>query len=91
MNGACALLAGYQRLQTNTQSTQNVLLFHCRNGDTKAPQRYVLSTFPVLFNFAFSNVLCLLVSHPPPYKYYFNGGGRKMKNKKKKEEEEEEV
>ena len=86
MNGACALHVGYQRLQTNTQSTQNLLLFHCHNGDTKTPQRYVLSLS--CFISKFSGVLCLLVFRPPPYKYYINGGSRK---KKEEEEEEEEV
>ena len=35
--GAYALQPGYLRLQTHSQNVSNLLLFHCNNGDTKAP------------------------------------------------------
>jgi len=47
--GAWALLAGYLRLQTHTQCMGDLLLFHCNNGCTKAPQCYVIRTLPVSF------------------------------------------
>jgi len=39
--GACALHAGYLRLQTHTQNMQHLLIFHCNNGCKHAPQCYV--------------------------------------------------
>ena len=35
---ACALHAGYLRLQTHAQNMQYALLFHCKNGYANAPQ-----------------------------------------------------
>jgi hypothetical protein len=46
--GACALHAGYLRLQTHTQSMLYVLLFHSKGGCTNAPQCYVVRTLAVL-------------------------------------------
>jgi hypothetical protein len=40
----CALRAGYPRLQTHahTHNMYYLLTFHCNNGCTNAPQRYVI-------------------------------------------------
>ena len=38
----------YLRLQTHTENMQYLLLFHCNNGCTNAPQCYVIRTVPVL-------------------------------------------
>jgi hypothetical protein len=46
---ACALHTGFLWLQTHTQNKQYSLFFHCNNSCTKAPHRYVISTWPVLF------------------------------------------
>ena len=46
--GACALRAGYLRLQTHTHNISYLLLIHCNNGCMKAPQCYVIRTLPVL-------------------------------------------
>jgi hypothetical protein len=46
---ACALHAGYLRLQTHTQNMSYLLLFHCNNGWTNGPQCYVIRTMVVLF------------------------------------------
>jgi hypothetical protein len=48
--GACALHAGYVNLQTHTQDMYYLLLFHCKNVCTNAPQCYVIRTLPVLFS-----------------------------------------
>jgi hypothetical protein len=40
--GACALHVGYLRPQTRTHNVQYILFFHCNNGCTNTPQRYVL-------------------------------------------------
>jgi hypothetical protein len=45
--GACALNAGYLRLQTHTHTYS--LLFHYNNGCPNAPQCYVMRTLPFLF------------------------------------------
>jgi hypothetical protein len=42
--GARALHAGYIRIQTHTQNTQHLFLFHCDNGCTNAPQCYAMRT-----------------------------------------------
>ena len=55
--GACTFHAGYLRLQKHTQNMQYLLLFHCNNGSTKAPQSYVTRTLTALFGF--HNVLDL--------------------------------
>ena len=50
---ACALHAGYIRLQIHTPRLCNYsLLFHYNNGCTNAPPPYVIHTLPVLFTFA---------------------------------------
>jgi len=41
-------VAGYLRLQTHTQNMIYLLLLHCDNGCTNAPQRYVTHELPVL-------------------------------------------
>ena len=46
-NGACALHAGYLRLQIYALRLCNN---HCNNGCTNAPQYYVIRTFPALFD-----------------------------------------
>ena len=45
---ACALHAGYLRLQTHIQNMQCFLLFHGHVGYANVPQCYVLRTFPIL-------------------------------------------
>ena len=35
---------------TNTHSQYVIFIFHCGNGCTNAPQRYVIRTLPVLFS-----------------------------------------
>jgi len=40
--GACAMHAGYRRLQTHTGDVKYLLLFHCNNGCTNAPFCYVI-------------------------------------------------
>jgi len=47
--GACALHAGYVRLQTHTRDMQILLLFHCKSDCTNAPQCYVTRTLRVLY------------------------------------------
>jgi len=48
-HGACALHAGYLRLQTHpTQDTWHLLLLHCYNGCRSAPRCYVTRKVPVL-------------------------------------------
>jgi len=47
--GACALHAGYQRLQTHAQNMYYWLFFHCSNGYANAPQYYTVGTWHVLF------------------------------------------
>jgi hypothetical protein len=47
--GACALHAGYLRLQTQTLYMYYWLLFYCYNSCKNAPQCYVARTLPVLF------------------------------------------
>jgi len=51
-HGACALNAGYLRLQTHTQNMYYLLLFHDNNGYANAPQCFV-PTPPVLFHYFF--------------------------------------
>ena len=46
--GACALHAGYLRLQTHTQGLQYLLLFHGNNGCTNGPQCYVIRKLTAL-------------------------------------------
>jgi len=46
--GACAMHAGYLRLQTHTHREYVILLSHYNNGYTNAPQCYVMCTLPVL-------------------------------------------
>jgi hypothetical protein len=48
--GACALHAGYLRLETHTQNVQYLLLFHYNNGCKNAPLRYVIYTLTVLLD-----------------------------------------
>jgi len=38
---ACALHAGYLRLQKQSQNMHCLLLFHCNDGYTNSSQRYV--------------------------------------------------
>jgi len=47
--GACALHAGYLRLQMHIRNVKYSLLIHSNNGCTNAPQCYVISTMPVMF------------------------------------------
>jgi hypothetical protein len=37
-HGACALIAGYLRLQIHNQNLQHIMVFHCNNGCTNTPQ-----------------------------------------------------
>ena len=46
--GACALHAGYLRLQTHTHNMQDIILFHGNKGYANAPQCHVIRTVPVL-------------------------------------------
>jgi len=47
--GACALHAGYLKLQTQTNFVLHLFIFHCNNGCTYAPHCYVIRTVSVLF------------------------------------------
>jgi hypothetical protein len=47
--GACALHAGYLRLQTHTQSIYNLLLCNSNNGCMIVPQCYVTRTLPLCY------------------------------------------
>jgi hypothetical protein len=47
LNGACAFHAGYLRLQIHPGCVI-LIVFHCNNGCTNAPQCYVIRTLPVL-------------------------------------------
>jgi hypothetical protein len=51
---ACALRAGYLRLQTHTQNIYYLLLFHSNNGYANEPQCYVVRTLPAVFAIIFS-------------------------------------
>jgi hypothetical protein len=63
--GACALKAGYLRLQIHTQNMQYLLLFHCNNSCTKAPGCYVIRALPVLIqNLLFKIFYAFLYTNP---------------------------
>ena len=49
---ACALHAGYLRLQTHTQNIKYLLLFYCNNGYAKQPQCDVTRKLPVVCSVA---------------------------------------
>ena len=48
--GACALHAGYLRLQTHIQDMQYLSLFLCKCGCSNAPRFYVIRESLILFN-----------------------------------------
>jgi hypothetical protein len=56
--GVWVLPAVYLRLQTQIQGMWDVLLFHCNNGCTKAPQHYVCKSI-VWLVFSSESSLCV--------------------------------
>jgi len=71
--GACALHAWYLNLQTVTQNTLYLLLFHCDNGYTKALPYCIIPTSPVLSIMHFAwylmksiHVVCLVIKWNKP-------------------------
>ena len=71
---ACALHAGWLRLQIYTQNISYLLLFHCNNCGIGAPQYCFLRTLPFFLNSKF--LLCFqvtstgdpLLSHTYPFR-----------------------
>jgi len=59
---ACAMHAGYQKLQTHTHNMQYLLLIRCNNGCKNSPEYYVTLTLPVMLLKLFSrrSVPCTL-------------------------------
>ena len=62
--GACTLHAGYLRLQIQTQDMKYLLLVHCNNCCTKAPQCDVTHTLSVLFIMDTESVYCVVRTEP---------------------------